>query len=52
VSCPAELLTAGERGGEVGAFAAQLSGARAKNIASKLDEVLPAGLSIVLVAET
>jgi len=51
-ACPAEILTAGESGAEVGAFAARLNTIRFNNLQTKLREFLPVGLSAVVVAET
>jgi hypothetical protein len=50
--CPVEILTAGESGAEVGAFAARLNTIRLSNLRTKLREFMPVGLSAVVVAET
>jgi len=51
-ACPTEILTAGESGAEVGAFAARLNTIRLLNLRMKLREFMPVGLSGVVVAET
>jgi hypothetical protein len=51
-SCSSEILTASESGAEVGAFASNLNTVRLRNLATKLQEFMPVGLSAVTVAET
>ena len=51
-ACPQEILTAGEAGAEVGAFAGSLNTVRLRNLEIKLQEFLPVGLSALVVAET
>jgi hypothetical protein len=50
--CPQAILTAGEDGGEVGAFAGTQNTIRLLNLQIKLQEFMPVGLSAVIVAET
>jgi hypothetical protein len=49
---PYELLSAGENGAEVGAFAGALNTIRLQNLEIKLREFLPAGLTAVVIGET
>jgi hypothetical protein len=50
--CPAEILAASESGSEVGAFASRLNTIRLSNLAVKLKEFMPVGLTPVIIAET
>ena len=49
---PSEILTAGELGGEVGAFSGALNTLRLDNLQVKLREFLPVGLNALVIAET
>jgi hypothetical protein len=51
-ACPREILTASETGAEVGAFAGLQNTTRLCNLKIKLQELIPVGLSAVIVAET
>jgi hypothetical protein len=51
-ACPAEILTASEAAAEVGAFASRLNTIRLDNLAVKLQEFLPVGVTPVIIAET
>ncbi len=51
-ACPVEVLTGGESGAEVGAFATTLNTIRLGNLQTKLREFMPVGLLAVVVAET
>jgi hypothetical protein len=51
-ACPPEILTASEAGAEVGAFADNLNAIRLSNLALKIQEFLPAGLSADIIALT
>jgi hypothetical protein len=50
--CPPALLTAGEQGAEVGAFAGRLNAIRVENLDIKLREFLPVSMVAVLVGTT
>jgi len=49
---PAKIFAASESGSEVGAFASRLNTIRLSNLAVKLQEFMPVGLTPVLIAET
>jgi hypothetical protein len=51
-NCPREILTAGETGSEVGAFAGRQNTTRRLNLQAKLREFMPVGLTAVVVAES
>jgi hypothetical protein len=51
-ACPAEILTASTSAAEVGAFASTLNAIRLSNLAIKLQEFMPVGLTPVIIAET
>jgi hypothetical protein len=51
-ACPAEILTASESAAEVGAFASRFNAIRLSNLAVKLQEFMPVGLTPVIIAET
>jgi len=49
---PAEIFAASESGSEVGAFTSRLNTIRQSNLAMKLQEFMPVGLTPVIIAET
>jgi hypothetical protein len=51
-TCPPAILTASEKGAEVGAFAGSLHTIRLSNLGIKLEEFLPVGLRGLIIAET
>jgi hypothetical protein len=50
--CPPEILAASEAGAEIGAFAGSFDAIRLSNLALKIQEFLPAGLSAQIIALT